>query len=132
MLPSTKNNPLKIERGILVTDDELRLMVHSVGCIHRINYATFLYDQSNVCDKVLGVVENNLYNICYNFTVKNNPENIFGFIVIDGMNTYFLVQTIEGFNPFNLSNDFYIKDYNTGAKVKIERDEIVKVVAASY
>ncbi len=118
---------MKIERGILVTDDEQRLRVRTVGHIYRINYATFLYDQSNVGDKVLGIVDNNLYNICYNFTLKNNRVKIFGFLIPDKYKSCFLIQTINEFDINNIPFDFYLKDYPFGNKIEIERDEILKV-----
>lgn len=123
---------MKMERGILIGDLEQRLWVKAVGSVYRINYAAFFYDQCNINDKILGFVINNLYNPCYNFRVKNKQEIIFGFLIPDVCKSCFLIQTIEDFDLKNLSYDFYVNDYNIGAKMKIDREEIIKVVPPGY
>lgn len=117
---------MKIERGILIADDN----VQSVGGLYPINYSTFIQNKSKIGDKLLGFINVSLFNVCYKFTLKSE-ESFIGFIAINAEKSL-LVQTIQEFDFRNLPFDFYVREYELGHRIKIERNEISDVKAISY
>lgn len=117
---------MKIERGILITDDNVKV----VAGLYPINYSSFLKKKLKIGDKLLGVINDSLFNVCYKFNLKRN-ESFIGFITINTEKS-FLIQTIQDFDFKNLSFNFYVREYELGNKVKILRKEIYDVKVMNY
>jgi|ERR1700752_2336755 len=67
-------------------------------------------------DKVLGVVVNNEFNICYSVTLESN-EKIFGYFSKNNKDVSMGFQTVKDFNKF--SYDPYKPLYPLGKEIKI-------------
>lgn len=118
---------MEIIRGIVGENNRQELKVMSVAAMSSINNQLEGI-KLKIDDKLLGVIINNKFNICYNIGLKNG-QNQFGYVFKMTDNNY-EIQTFEGFdkNQFNPFDANYI----LGKELSISISEIEKMGVSSY
>lgn len=98
---------MNIIRGIIVVTENGRMLVDSPGHLYNLNTNEPYTQRLKKDDRLLGVILNDIFNICYEFN-SNSENKIFGYIVESSNEKIIKIQQIdafnkETFNPFDPS-----------------------------
>ncbi|OFY87774.1 MAG: hypothetical protein A3F72_02730 [Bacteroidetes bacterium RIFCSPLOWO2_12_FULL_35_15] len=99
LLPITENTNVDVIRGIVKTyygKNTANILAETPTHAYQIEEA-FLPIKIKEEDKILGVVQDEKYKICFEICL-NNEEKLFGFIVEKDDSENYLFQLIDGFN----------------------------------
>lgn len=90
---------MKIERGVISSNNHNEMIVCSPGHIYKLNHNDFYSKSISDQQNVLGVIINDKFSICREF-ISTTGHYMFGFIITKGnLPNQFRVQSISEFNP---------------------------------
>ena len=117
---------MKIERGILVVNDNANLLVRAPMQLYNLSTTSMWEIETKIGGKllsVIGVIVDKKFCICNEYKLKDG-KTLYGYITNnDFTNNIVRIQTINGFDLKNF--DPYNSDYVLGEVIEVKKDDII-------
>lgn len=115
---------VKIQRGILITDENWDFGVKTVGGIYKLNTKSMTDQTYSVNQKLYGIILENKFCICHTLSLKTG-ESYFGFILNNTFNSpSFRFQTINGFSGIDSNSSDLLKECDTGLEIILKKEAV--------
>jgi hypothetical protein len=115
---------VKIERGILIADQETDILVKTVGGLYKLNISSMTDRTYSVNENIIGIILENKFCICHSL-ILTTGETYFGRILNNTFNsTSFRFQIIKDFSEIDYRSHRLLEKYNLGPEIILKKEQV--------